>query len=115
LTTIQTKSNVHTKLWTDFSKDFISYINDNLTDVVFLVWGRDAYNICKNVNTTRHHLIVSSHPSPLSVEKTFSVSGKGKNKNIKQTYPSFINRDHFGLANEWLISKGKTPIIWHIA
>lgn len=114
LTTIQTKSNTHTKLWNDFSKDFISYVNQNLTDVLFLVWGRDAYNVCKDIDVKRHHLIISSHPSPLATDKTFSITGRGKNKNIKNTYPPFSNCDHFGLANEWLISKGKTPIFWHI-
>lgn len=115
LTTILTKSNVHTKLWKDFSKDFISYINNNMKDIVFLVWGRDAYNICKNIDTSKHHLIISSHPSPLAFNKTFSVcETKGKYKNKKKVYPEFCNCDHFGLANQWLISKGKNPIIWHI-
>ena len=118
LTTTKGKSNAHKNIWKEFTEDLISYINDHTANVVFLVWGKDANNICKNVDPNKHKLITSSHPSPYSCDKPVqgleygSVKFEAKRKTI--SYKPFSKVDHFGKANKYLRSVDKTPILWDI-
>ena len=54
------------------------------------------------IDTNKHKIIVSSHPSPLSCN------------NKLETYPCFNDADHFGEINKYLTEKGKSNIIWKI-
>ena len=49
----------------DKNQDIISYLNKSEQSKIFVAWGAFAHNQLKDVNTP-HHLLVSSHPSPLS-------------------------------------------------
>lgn len=115
-TTFHTKRNAHKETWKYFTNDLISYINTNLENVVFVVWGRDAYELCKNVDPYRHYIITSSHPSPLAFTKTFEgfvygpVKSEANRKRV--TYPAFQTTNHFGKINEYLKSVNKNEIIW---
>lgn len=115
-TTFHTKRNAHKETWKQFTNDLISYINKNLENVVFVIWGKDAYELCKNVDPYRHHIITSSHPSPLAYYKTFEgfvygpVKSEANRKRV--TYPAFKTTNHFGKINEYLRSVKKNEIIW---
>jgi len=99
----------HMEMWRDFTCQLIQYISDNLTNVVFLSWGKPAHEICLNVNPDKHCIITSSHPSPLGSSRTFSGKCyKDHSKTI--TYPPFDETDHFGLMNKYLTTKGMVPV-----
>jgi len=100
LTVTQGSPNCHKKLWADFTDALIKYISDNTNNVVFLLWGKESYNKKYLIDDSKHFTIVSSHPSGFSYDKKMG------------TYDAFINTDHFGLANEYLVNHGKNPIKW---
>jgi len=118
LTTYYTKKNVHKSVWKSFTDDLIAYINNSCKNVVFLVWGKDAHIMCKYVDPYKHHIITSSHPSPLGFSKTFNGYSYGPLKNEKDrkevTYPPFFTTDHFGRVNNYLKSVGKKEIVWDL-
>ena len=63
--------------------------------IVFLLWGTDAKNVVhQKIDGERHHQLVTSHPSPFSVNNGFSGSR------------CFAN------CNRILLSQGSTPIRW---
>ncbi len=62
--------------------------------VVFLLWGSYAQKKAAAVNGKRHHLLKSTHPSPLSAHRGFLGCG------------------HFSKCNELLVKSGKKPIDW---
>jgi uracil-DNA glycosylase len=98
LTVQQGKSNSHASKWTWLTDSLIEYISDNTNNVVFLLWGRPAYNKVKFIDTKKHLIIASSHPSPLSYN------------NVMGNQKSFGSQDHFGLVNEYLKDKNKKLI-----
>jgi uracil-DNA glycosylase len=80
--------------WEIFTDTIISYINDNLSGVVFLLWGSNAIAKQKLIDGTKHHVLTAPHPSPLSA------------------YRGFFGCKHFSRANELLEAQGKEPINW---
>lgn len=56
----------HMKWWKGFTEYIIEYLNKNCEGIVFLAWGAFAHKKMGDIDTTKHKLIVSSHPSPLS-------------------------------------------------
>ena len=117
-TTFFNKKNAHRTLWEKFTDDLIYYISTRCKNIVFLVWGAFAHKLCLNIDPYIHHIITSSHPSPLGFDKTFSgfVYGKVKNpKDRKQvTYQPFQSVDHFGRTNNYLKSVNKGEILWDL-
>ncbi len=89
----------HLHLWDWFTSTIITYISNNYDHIIFVLWGRDAYEKASIIDK-KHTLIVSSHPSGLSASKPF------------KTFPAFMDCDHFGKINESLIAHKKMPIIW---
>jgi uracil-DNA glycosylase len=87
---------VHVNIWKEFTKSIINHINSTCDGVVFVAWGAFAVDFLKDVNTEKHHLCITSHPSPL-----------GAYKKLKE-YPAFIGSKVFEQINEKL----KTKIIW---
>ena len=83
------------KGWERFTDKIISKINEK-DCVVFMLWGQYAAKKAYSVDTYKHVLLKSAHPSPLSSHKGF-----------------FGNR-HFSKCNEFLNSKGISPIKWEI-
>lgn len=55
--------------WQKFTDGVIEIINKRCEGVVFLLWGGFAQKKGKIVDTTRHRVIETGHPSPLSVKK----------------------------------------------
>ena len=78
------------KMWLKFTEYIIDYVNKNCEGVVFVAWGAFAYKKLENIDKSKHKLIVSSHPSPLSNYKKFGE------------YPSFKNSKPFSKINNLL-------------
>ncbi|XP_071946969.1 uracil-DNA glycosylase-like [Antedon mediterranea] len=82
------------KGWEKFTDAVISWINNNLNDVVFMLWGAYAQKKGKVINKKRHKVLTSVHPSPLSAHR------------------GFFGCKHFSQANEYLEKSNRTPIDW---
>jgi len=98
LTVIEKKPNSQATLWFDFTDFIIDELNKNEEPIIFVAWGAFAHNKLKNIDTSKHYLIVSSHPSPLSVYKKY------------KTFPSFQGSKPFSQINEILQKNKKTLI-----
>lgn len=101
LTVRSGEANSHSKQgWLNFTNSCIEYINQECEGVVFLAWGRFAHNVCAQIDTDKHCVIKTSHPSPLGASKT------GKD------FTAFIGSGCFTLANEYLKQHQKSAIGW---
>lgn len=92
--------NCHQNMWKWFTDEIIKYISKNKDNVVFVLWGNDAYSKINLIDLDKHEVIVSSHPSGLSC-----------NKKLRE-HPSFDEYDHFNTINKYLIKFKKNPIVW---
>lgn len=81
--------------WEIFTDEIIKYISDNTENTVFLLWGNYAKSKKELINASKHLVLEAAHPSPLA---------RG----------AFFGSKHFSKCNEFLISKGKTPIDWNL-
>ena len=91
------KSKSHANLgWEDFTNAMVRYLNDFNSDIVFLLWGKDAQQLSQFIDDPSHTVLTASHPSPLSAHR------------------GFFGCKHFSKTNEILISKGLQPIDWSI-
>ena len=82
------------KGWETFTDEVIKQISDKTENVVFMLWGNYAKVKGKVIDTKKHLILNTVHPSPLSV------------------YRGFFGCKHFSRANQYLTEHGKTPIIW---
>tara|TARA_A100001011_G_C14268525_1_gene825864 strand:- start:1056 stop:1706 length:651 start_codon:yes stop_codon:yes gene_type:complete len=96
---IQGKPSSQIKIWNNFTNYIINELN-KLDNIIFVAWGAFAYEKFKNIDTLKHHLIVSSHPSPLSCFKQF------------KEFPAFKGSKPFGQINNKLIEYNKSIINW---
>ena len=94
------KSNCHSKIWKNVTDYMIKYISDKFDNIVFILWGRNALDKKKLIDESKHNLLISSHPSPLSYSKTLG------------SYCSFADNNHFEECNKLLINIGKSAIDW---
>jgi uracil-DNA glycosylase len=92
--------NSHSKHWKPFTDTIIKTISDNKENVVFMLWGAPALGKLNLIDTKKHKVIISSHPSGLSCHKPL------------RTYKCFMDEDHFGKTNKFLIKNKKKPIEW---
>lgn len=93
------KAGSHQKLgWEEFTENVISYLSENKNDLVFLLWGNHAIKKGKNINRTKHLVLTSGHPSPMS-------ANQGK----------WFGNKHFSQANTYLISKEQQPVNWQLS
>jgi uracil-DNA glycosylase len=101
--TVQHKfPNSHSDEWKSFTNFIIKKISSTNNNVVFILWGNPALSKFNLIDNKKHHVIISSHPSGLS------CNNKLKN------YSAFVDQDHFGLANSYLISHSIKPIDWNL-
>jgi len=98
LTVIDGQKNCHSNEWKWFTDKLIEYISNKCNNVVFTLWGGEAYKKIELIDLEKHNVIISSHPSGLSANKEF------------KSYPAFVNQDHFGIINSYLNEK----IIWDL-
>jgi uracil-DNA glycosylase len=82
--------------WELFTDAVIRAVNDQPHPVVFILWGSYAQKKAAFVDTSRHLVIKSPHPSPLSAHN------------------GFFGSKPFSKANAFLVSKGYPPIDWKL-
>ena len=100
LTVIHGKPGSDVSLWANFTSKVINFINMNCNGVIFVAWGAFAHNKLKLIDTSKHNLIISSHPSPLSCFKKY------------KEYPPFIGSKPFSKINDLLKTKNESIINW---
>ena len=81
------------KIWKSFTEYIIDYINKNCKKVIFVAWGAFAHGRLSGIDVKKHMLLVSSHPSPLSANRSY------------RQYPSFIGSRPFSRINAHLERK----------
>lgn len=81
--------------WEKFTDKVIQSISDNKKGVVFLLWGGYAQKKSKLIDQSKHLILTSGHPSPLSANRGYWFGNK-----------------HFSKANEYLKHIGKKPVEW---
>ena len=59
------------KGWETFTQHIIEYLNENRPHLVFILWGRDARSKKPMIDQSKHFIIESAHPSPLSAHNGF--------------------------------------------
>ncbi|MBD0383082.1 uracil-DNA glycosylase [Paenibacillus sedimenti] len=97
LTVREDKPNSHKdKGWEQFTNAIIQTLNQREQPIVFLLWGSHAQAKQKLIDTGKHRIIKSPHPSPLSA------------------YRGFFGSKPFSRANQYLAEFGSTPIDWQI-
>jgi uracil-DNA glycosylase len=84
------------KGWETFTDEVIRKVSDKPERVVFILWGSSARRKRDLVDTTRHTIIESPHPSPLSAHR------------------GFFGSKPFSRANSALTKAGRDPIDWCI-
>jgi uracil-DNA glycosylase len=82
------------KGWETFTTEVIKYLNETRPHLVFILWGRDARNKKALIDSSKHLILESPHPSPLSA------------------YAGFFGNHHFSKTNEFLEKNGLKPIEW---
>lgn len=80
--------------WEQFTDFIIKEVSDKKENVVFVLWGAFAQKKAKFIDSTKHYIIQTAHPSPFSV------------------YRGFYGSKPFSKINEYLVSKGKKVIEW---
>jgi uracil-DNA glycosylase len=82
------------KGWERFTDRAIGELSARRDGLVFLLWGRYAQQKGRIVDTTRHHVLTTAHPSPLSASN------------------GFFGCRHFSRANALLEAAGHEPVDW---
>lgn len=80
--------------WETFTDAVIRTLSRQHNHLVFLLWGAPAGKKSALIDATRHLVLQSAHPSPLSA------------------YRGFFGNNHFNLCNQYLQEHGKEPILW---
>ncbi|MBR9845847.1 MAG: uracil-DNA glycosylase [Algicola sp.] len=83
------------KGWETFTDAVIKNISIHKEDVVFLLWGGFAKQKAKLIDSNKHNIFTSGHPSPLSANRGYWFGNK-----------------HFSKTNSYLSDKGYAPINW---
>ena len=81
--------------WEVFTDAVIKRISEEKENVVFLLWGGFAKKKVKLINTGKHTVLTSGHPSPLSANRGYWFGNK-----------------HFSKTNSFLKSVNSSPINW---
>jgi uracil-DNA glycosylase len=84
------------KGWETFTDEVIRAVNDKPERVVFILWGASARRKREIIDRSRHVVIESAHPSPLSAHN------------------GFLGSKPFSQANSALEAAGRPPIDWCI-
>lgn len=82
------------KGWEAFTDAAIHKLAEGRENIVFILWGSYAQKKAAFINTNKHLVLRSVHPSPLSAHN------------------GFFGNNHFSEANKYLKSKGIEPIEW---
>ncbi len=80
--------------WEQFTDAVIQTLSEKKNGLVFILWGSYAQSKARLIDPTRHCILRSAHPSPLSA------------------YRGFFGNHHFSLTNDYLSKNGKGIINW---
>ena len=86
----------HLKLWEPYTNYIIDYISKNSDNIIFVLWGNYARKKKVLIDLNKHHIIESSHPSPLSANRG-----------------GFFDTKPFSKINNILKELNKKEIIWN--
>ena len=84
------------KGWERFTDQIVHLLNDAGSGLVFLLWGSYAQRKGEFIDRTKHLVLESTHPSPLSASR------------------GFFGQRHFSRANTYLEQQGRSPINWQL-
>ena len=82
--------------WEDFTDAVISKLSSERNGLIFLLWGAFAQKKAALINNEKHHVLKTTHPSPLSA------------------YKGFLGCKHFSKTNDLLIKNNQKPIDWNL-
>ncbi len=85
------------KGWEQFTDRVIDLLNEKKDGLVFILWGSPAQKKAARVDSQRHHIIKSVHPSPLAAHR------------------GFFGTKPFSRANDYLTSQGREAIDWSLS
>ena len=95
LTVLEKQPGSHqNKGWEVFTDSVIKLISENKKNIVFVLWGAFAQKKSTLIDSSKHHILQSAHPSPFSAHR------------------GFLGNNHFRLINEYLVAKNKNEITW---
>lgn len=80
--------------WERFTDAVIRLVSAECEHVVFILWGSYAQSKASLIDSTKHCVLRSAHPSPLSA------------------YRGFFGNHHFSLCNQYLQQHNIKPIDW---
>ena len=81
--------------WEEFTDAAIKALNADRDNLVFILWGGYARSKAPLIDSSRHLILQSVHPSPLSANRG-----------------GWFGNHHFSRANAYLTEHGKEPINW---
>jgi len=90
-------ANSHSKCgWAWFTDNVIRLISENTQNTVFILWGGNARSKAPLIDTGKHLILQSAHPSPLSA------------------YNGFFGSKPFSKTNAYLSAHGRQPVNWDL-
>ena len=84
------------KGWEIFTDRIVELLNARRSGLVFILWGSYAQKKGAMIDRSRHLVLQSVHPSPLSASR------------------GFFGNHHFSSANEYLLAQGSSAIDWQL-
>ena len=83
--------------WERFTDRIIALLNEQGQHIVFMLWGSYAQKKGQIIDRSRHLVLESPHPSPLSASR------------------GFFGNHHFSRANQYLLANGRDAVDWRVA
>jgi uracil-DNA glycosylase len=82
--------------WERFTDRIIALLNEQGQHIVFMLWGSYAQKKGQIIDRSRHLVLASAHPSPLSASR------------------GFFGNHHFSRANQYLLANAREAIDWRV-
>ena len=82
------------KGWEQFTDEIVRLVAKEKNNIVFILWGSYAQRKGETIDRTKHFVLESPHPSPLSASR------------------GFFGNKHFSKANAYLMEHGMEPLEW---
>ncbi len=83
--------------WQTFTDKIISSLNQHPQGIVFLLWGSYAQKKAELIDTSKHKILMTTHPSPFSAHR------------------GFLGCQHFSKTNQGLMAMGREPVDWELS
>jgi uracil-DNA glycosylase len=86
------KSTAHLPMWEPFTDKIIKYTSENLEGVVYMLWGEESKSKVRLIDEDKHLVLRAAHPTCCGHK--------------------FAGCNHFAVANNWLVSRSRLPVMW---